>query len=51
MIETEGQSRTERLLWITMLGDLVSLILALRRSVDPSPVDVIESLKDRLGRP
>ena len=50
-IETEGETRTERLLWAVMLGDLVSLELAAREAVDPTPVDVIENLKDRLGRP
>ena len=45
------ESRTERLLWAVMLGDLVSLCLAGLRGVDPEPVEVIESLKDRLGRP
>jgi len=50
-VETEGESRTERLLWAVMLGDLVSLQLAARRGVDPTPVEVIESLKDQLGRP
>ncbi len=49
--ETEGETRTERLLWAVMLGDLLSLELAARRGADPTPVDVIESLKDRLGRP
>lgn len=50
-VETEGETRTERLLWAVMLGDLVSLELAARRGVDPTPVAVIEDLKDRLGRP
>ena len=50
-IETEGESRTERLLWAVLFGDLVSLCLAGLRAVDPAPVEVIESLKDRLGRP
>jgi glucose/mannose-6-phosphate isomerase len=50
-IETEGRSRTERLLWAVMLGDLISLELAVRAGADPTPVAVIESLKDRLGRP
>ena len=50
-IETEGETRTERLLWAVMLGDLVSLELATREAVDPTPVDLIEDLKDRLGRP
>jgi glucose/mannose-6-phosphate isomerase len=50
-IETEGETRTERLLRTVMLGDLISLELAAREGVDPTPVDVIENLKDRLGRP
>jgi glucose/mannose-6-phosphate isomerase len=50
-IETEGETRTERLLWAVMLGDLTSLCLAGIRGVDPGPVAVIEELKDRLGRP
>jgi len=51
MIETEGETRTERLLWAVMLGDLVSLELAALRGVDPMPVALIERLKDDLGRP
>ena len=50
-LETVGETRTERLLWAVMLGDLISLELAARGGVDPTPVEVIESLKDRLGRP
>ena len=33
-----------------MLGDLVSLALAAKRGIDPSPVPVIESLKEELGK-
>jgi glucose/mannose-6-phosphate isomerase len=50
-VETRGETRTERLLWAVMLGDLLSLELAAREGVDPTPVAVIEDLKDRLGRP
>ena len=50
-IETEGESATERLLWAVMLGDLLSLQLAARRGVDPTPIEVLERLKDELGRP
>jgi glucose/mannose-6-phosphate isomerase len=50
-VETEGETRTERLLWAVMLGDLVSLQLAALRGVDPTPVEMIERLKDELGRP
>jgi glucose/mannose-6-phosphate isomerase len=49
-VETEGGTRIERLLWTTMLGDLVSLHLAARGGVDPAPIDVIERLKGELGR-
>lgn len=49
LIDTEGESRTERLLWAVLLGDLVSLCLAGLRGVDPAPVGAIETLKDRLG--
>ena len=50
-VQTEGRSRTERLLWAVMLGDLLSLELAVRSGADPTPVVMIEQLKDRLGRP
>jgi glucose/mannose-6-phosphate isomerase len=50
-LETKGETRTQRLLSAVLLGDLVSLHLAARRGIDPSPVEVIERLKDQLGRP
>ena len=50
-IETEGETRTARLLWASMLGDLVSLELAEARGVDPLPVEAIEGFKSALGRP
>lgn len=50
-IETEGETRVERLLWATMLGDLVSLELAAQRGVDPLPVEAIERFKETMGRP
>jgi glucose/mannose-6-phosphate isomerase len=49
-IETEGETRFQRLLWAVLLGDLASLHLAARNGVDPEPVEVIEKLKDELGR-
>lgn len=50
-IETEGDSRTERLLWSVMLGDLMSLQMAAKRGIDPAPIEMIDRLKDTLGRP
>jgi glucose/mannose-6-phosphate isomerase len=48
-IETVGNTATERLLSLVLLGDLVSLYLAVLRGVDPSPVPMIERLKSALA--
>lgn len=48
-VETEGEDRVARMLWATLLGDLVSLQLAQARGVDPIPVEAIEELKAALG--
>jgi glucose/mannose-6-phosphate isomerase len=48
-VETAGETPTARLLWTTMLGDLVSLELASRRGVDPVAVEAIDRLKQALG--
>jgi glucose/mannose-6-phosphate isomerase len=50
-LETEGETRTDRLLHAVMLGDLVSIELAKARGVDPMPVEGIERFKAELGRP
>jgi glucose/mannose-6-phosphate isomerase len=50
-IETEGETRIQRLLWSVLLGDMVSLHLAARAGVDPGPIEVIDRLKDELGDP
>jgi glucose/mannose-6-phosphate isomerase len=50
-VQTVGQTRVARLLWATMLGDLLSVELALARGVDPVPVAAIEDFKAALGRP
>jgi glucose/mannose-6-phosphate isomerase len=50
-ITSLGESRAERLFSLVLLGDLMSLYLAVLRGVDPSPVPIIEGLKDSLGRP
>ena len=48
-IETEGETRADRLFWSVMLGDLVSVAVAGHRGVDPLPVDQIQDFKRRLG--
>jgi glucose/mannose-6-phosphate isomerase len=49
-IDSSGETRVERLLSLVLLGDLVSLYLAILRGIDPSPVEVIERLKAELAR-
>ena len=49
-VPAEGDSRTARMLWAVMLGDLVSLELASARGVDPLAVETIDSLKSELAR-
>jgi glucose/mannose-6-phosphate isomerase len=49
-VESIGQTRLERLISLVLLGDLVSLYLAVLGGVDPAPVEVIDSLKDALDR-
>jgi glucose/mannose-6-phosphate isomerase len=51
ILDTRGDSPLERLFSVVLLGDLVSLYMAVLAGVDPSPVPLIEGLKDRLGRP
>jgi glucose/mannose-6-phosphate isomerase len=51
LVEIEGESRTARMLQLLMLGDLLSLHLAARRGVDPTPITAIDQLKGRLGTP
>jgi len=49
-VETRGQTSVERVFSLVLLGDLVSLYLAVLRGVDPGPVAAIDRLKDELAR-
>lgn len=44
-----GETAFERIFSLVLLGDLVSLYLAVQRGVDPGPVDVLETLKAELS--
>jgi glucose/mannose-6-phosphate isomerase len=50
-LETEGETRTDRILHSVLLGDLVAIELANARGVDPLAVDVLEGFKKEMGRP
>jgi glucose/mannose-6-phosphate isomerase len=47
-VEARGDSRLERVLSLVLLGDLVSVYLAVLEGVDPTPVEAIESFKAAL---
>jgi glucose/mannose-6-phosphate isomerase len=46
---SKGDSLLARVLSVIYLGDFVSLYLAYLNNIDPTPVQVIESFKSRLG--
>jgi glucose/mannose-6-phosphate isomerase len=45
----EGETRTERIFALVLLGDLVSVYLAVLRGVDPTPVSALDELKSELA--
>jgi len=47
-VETRGETRSERIFWAVMFGDLVSVEVAALRGVDPLSVDEIQNFKRRL---
>jgi glucose/mannose-6-phosphate isomerase len=49
-VESEGENRVARLVSLVLLGDLLSLYLAVLRGVDPTPVALLERLKGELAR-
>lgn len=48
-VETIGETSVERVFSGVLLGDLVSLYMAVLRDVDPGPVEVLEQLKQDLA--
>jgi glucose/mannose-6-phosphate isomerase len=48
-VESRGSTTAERVFSLVLLGDLVSLYLAVLRGADPGPVDVLGRLKDELS--
>ena len=50
-VSARGDNAVERVLSLVLLGDLVSVYLAVLEGVDPTPVRAIERLKDQLAEP
>jgi len=48
-VESRGETRIERILSLVLFGDLLAFYLAIQRGVDPTPVDAIGELKERLS--
>jgi glucose/mannose-6-phosphate isomerase len=51
VVTSRGSTAVERVLSLVLLGDLVSLYVAVLRGVDPTPVAAIDELKSRLAKP
>lgn len=51
IVSSTGSSRLARLFSIVYLADFVSLYAALVRGVDPTPVEVINLFKSKMGQP
>jgi glucose/mannose-6-phosphate isomerase len=49
VVASRGETTVERVFSLVLLGDLVSLYLAVLRGVDPGPVDFIDRLKTELA--
>lgn len=48
VVNAQGETLLQQLLWTIALGDFVSLYLALLNGLNPTPVDLIEKLKKSL---
>ncbi|MDX6698176.1 MAG: glucose/mannose-6-phosphate isomerase [Solirubrobacteraceae bacterium] len=49
IVQSRGETPTERVVSLVLLGDLVSIYVAVLRGVDPGPVEVIDRLKAALA--
>lgn len=49
VVEGRGSTRMERLVSLVLLGDLLSIYLAVLRGADPAEIDVLHALKGRLS--
>jgi glucose/mannose-6-phosphate isomerase len=49
-VETKGETRVERLLWATLLGDLVSLEVAEELGVDPERIEALDRIKEGMAQ-
>ena len=48
MVDAQGDTPFERVMSLVLLGDLVSVYLAVLEGIDPTPVEPIERLQAEL---
>jgi glucose/mannose-6-phosphate isomerase len=49
IVEPQGETLLEQLLWASNFGDFTSLYVALLNGLNPTPVDLVEKLKKQLN--
>lgn len=49
VIQAEGKTLLEQLLWTVLMGDFTTLYLGLLNGLNPAPVELVERLKKELG--
>ena len=50
VVQAEGDDMLQQMLWTIILGDFVSLYVALLNGLNPTPVELIEKLKAELAK-
>jgi glucose/mannose-6-phosphate isomerase len=50
VVQPQGESLLEQLLWTIVLGDFVTLYTAILNGINPSPVDLVEKFKQELAK-
>lgn len=49
VVQAEGRTLLEQMLWTQAYGDFVTIYLALLNGINPAPVDLVEKFKKELG--
>lgn len=49
VVEAQGETLLEQLVWTIAFGDFVTIYLAICNNVDPAPVELVEKFKKELG--
>ncbi|OGL40454.1 hypothetical protein A3J32_01600 [Candidatus Saccharibacteria bacterium RIFCSPLOWO2_02_FULL_46_7] len=50
IVQIEGETLLEQLLWTIAFGDFVSIYLALLNNINPAPVELVEKFKLELNK-